>query len=293
MQKKEVKLLALDMDGTLYNSNGVITEASKQAIREASQKGVCVVLATGREYRGISFEQLQDVSIPYVITTNGSSIYRTSDQICMVETCLPQKNLLSVIEFLMRQEIYITVFIEGKNFTPTESFAYTYKLGLPDYIVHDFEDTRTELKDLVGYVKSGQAKIQKITLNFQRQEDGTLLNREKVYEYLKNCKDICLVNGGYDNLEFTEKHANKGRGLLKLAQMLGIDPGETAAIGDSGNDVEMLRAAAVGIAMGNAPQDIKQQADWITRTNDEDGVAYAIYQLLEKGCRNRSCKRIS
>lgn len=281
MQKK-IKLLALDMDGTLYDSNGVITEESLSAIREAAKQGVQVVLATGREYGGISFEQLQSVQIPYVITTNGAAIYRTSDRKCISEICLPQDGLPAMIEFLMEKEVYMTVFIDGKNYTPTESLPYTYELGLPEYIVNDFVTTRTELSNLRDHVKDAKLNIQKITLNFQRNPDGTLKNREEVYRYLSAREDICLVNGGYDNLEFTEKHVNKGQGLLLLAEKLGIDPAETAAIGDSGNDFAMIQTAGIGIAMGNAQEFIKDIADMVTKSNDEDGVAYAIRQMLLK-----------
>ena len=97
---------------------------------------------------------------------------------------------------------------------------------------------------------------------------------------LTNCPDICVVDGGFHNIEFTAANVNKGVGLRFLADQLGLTIEETMAVGDSGNDAEMLMAAGLGVAMGNASEEIKAIADVVTLSNEACGVAHAIEQYI-------------
>ena len=122
--------------------------------------------------------------------------------------------------------------------------------------------------------------MQKATLNFQKQENGEFLNREEVQEYLEKCPDIKVVDGGFNNLEFTKAGTNKASGLKFLAGHLGMTMDKVMAVGDSENDIEMLREAGLGIAMGNASSEVKEVADEITLDNEHEGVAAAIGKYI-------------
>ena len=162
----KIKLLALDVDGTLFDNAGQIPEKNIRAIQKAQEAGVTVVVASGRDYDGVPHDQLKEVAMPYLITTNGAAVYRTADRICLDEHCLPAEKLLSIFEFILQREVYMTVFIDGHNYTPVSVYDYVWRLGLPEHIVNHFLEGRHELPDLLSYVKSGKAKIQKVTLNF-------------------------------------------------------------------------------------------------------------------------------
>ena len=125
------------------------------------------------------------------------------------------------------------------------------------------------------------APLQKMTVNFQTDENGVLIDREDVRLFLTSNPDITVVCGGYNNLEFTRKGVDKGQGLIHLANYLGIPIEETMAIGDTENDLEILKTAGISVAMGNSIEDIKKLADYVTLTNEEDGVAHAIEHFLE------------
>jgi hydroxymethylpyrimidine pyrophosphatase-like HAD family hydrolase len=115
-----------------------------------------------------------------------------------------------------------------------------------------------------------------MTLNFYPDEQGVYTDREKVRRFLLDYPSVDFVSGGYNNLEITRAGTNKGIGLHRLAEILGVDPAGTMAIGDSENDLAILKAAGIGVAMGNATDALKAQADYITASNEEDGVACAI-----------------
>lgn len=275
-----MKLLALDVDGTLFGTDGKITKVSIETMKTAREKGIQIVLASGRDYDGLPWEQLQEVDIDYVITTNGSAVYRTCDRKCLAEECLDAGKMIPIFTYILSQEVYLGVFIDGVNYTPAECAGYIERMNLPEYVKSSLRNNGHKRDDLLSYIRNHDARIQKATLNFQCNPDGTYLNREKVRQYLEKCPYIHIVDGGFANLEFTRSGINKSTGLKFLCEYLGIALRDTMAIGDSENDIEMLRDAGLGIAMGNAVDAAKEAADDVTLTNSEDGVAKAIKKYL-------------
>ena len=188
--------------------------------------------------------------------------------------------MIPIFEYLLKKDIYINVFVDGVNYTPVQVYSYIDNLDLPDYVIQHMKENRKGITDLIEYLKNGDAKMQKATLNFQKQENGEFLNLEEVQEYLEKCPDIKVVNGGFNNLEFTKAGTNKASGLKFLAGYLGMTMDEVMAVGDSENDIEMLREAGLGIAMGNASSEVKEVADEITLDNEHEGVAAAIGKYI-------------
>lgn len=277
---EKIRLLALDMDGTLLTSDGKITEASRAAIRAAQAAGCAVVPATGRNYDDIPWEQLDGVALDYAVTTNGSAVYRVADRTCLAEQCLPCYLLAPVFAYLLQCGVYIDVFIDGHDYAPRELFPLAEKLDMPEYIIRGITHNRIPLDNVVEKLRDHALKIQKVTLNFWRDETGQLHNRENVLRYLSGIDDITVVDAGFGTLEFTLRGTSKATGLQLLADTLDIPMAAVMAIGDSGNDLEMLHAAGVSVAMGNAPAAIRAAAKATTASNDEDGVSAAIQKFI-------------
>lgn len=277
---RKIKLLALDMDGTLFDDNGKISQASIDAMNRAKETGIEVVPASGRDYDGIPWDQLKDVDIDYVVTTNGSAVYEVKTKKCLYEECLDSEKMIPIFEYLLEKEIYINVFVDGVSYTPIQVYPYIDHLEVPNYVIQHIKENRKGIDNLIEYLKNGGAKMQKATLNFQKQENGELLNRQTVLEYLEKCPDIQVVNGGFNNLEFTKAGTNKASGLKFLAGHLGMTMSEVMAVGDSENDIEMLREAGLGIAMGNASDEVKKVADDVTLDNEHEGVAAAVEKYI-------------
>ncbi len=277
---KKIKLLALDVDGTLLTNDGKITKESIETIKSAQESGTVVIIASGRNFYGIPLDQMSVVDIPYVITTNGAAVYEVKNASCIAEQCLPVEVIVPILDKLMTMDIHISAFIDGKKRTPPGAEQYINNLGLPDHIKKQLMKEPCTMEDFVEYIHSGNAKVQKVTLNFQKKADGTYLNRDEAATILYSCPEINVVNGGFANLEMTARGIDKGLGLKLLAKKLDIDMTETMAIGDSENDLAMIKVAGVGVAMENAEEIIKQAADYVTRSNEDNGVAYAIEQFI-------------
>lgn len=277
---KEIKLVALDLDGTLFDNNSKISKKNLETIRAITDKGVHVVISTGRPFEGIPFDQIKDTGIAYAITANGSAIYEIASGRCLYENAMDEELVTPIINFLLTRDIHMDAFIGGKGYTPIQCVSTAQKLTVPASIKKYITTTRTRLDNILQFIHDNQLKVQKMTLNFYPDKDGTLIDRERVRRYLTSNPDIATVCGGYNNLEFTRKDADKGVGLRRLAELLDIDPAQTMAIGDTENDLAIIEAAGIGVAMRNATDTVKAKADYVTTSNTEDGVAFAIEHFI-------------
>lgn len=277
---KDIKLVALDLDGTLFDNSSHISERNLTAIRSITDKGIHVVISTGRPFEGIPFDQIKGTGINYAITANGSGIYEISTGKCLYENAMDEELVTPILNFLLTRDIHMDAFIRGKGYTPVQCVETAQKLTVPSSIKNYIITTRTRLDNILQFIHENQLKVQKMTLNFYPAADGTLIDRETVRKFLVSNPSITTVCGGYNNLEFTRADANKGVGLRKLAEILGVNPDATMAIGDTENDLAIIEAAGIGVAMGNATDAVKARADYVTTTNTKDGVAAAIEHFI-------------
>lgn len=264
------KLIALDMDGTLLNSDKFISERNKQAIKEARKRGVYVVLASGRPIDGLlSFlEELDLVSDnDYVLSYNG---------------CLVQK--------VKSRDVISDVTIKGSD------YDYLYKLSKEVGVnIHAFSKTRGLITPKISKYTQVEADLNGIIAkevdheNLDKDEDivkvmmideperldaGMKKLPKDAFEKYSTAKSTPFF------LEFFNKNANKAVGVELLAKHLGIKRDEIITMGDAMNDLPMIEYAGLGVAMGNACEEIKNASKYITDSNDNDGVAKVIEKFI-------------
>ncbi len=277
---QEIKLIAMDLDGTLFNPNGEITEKTKDELKRVGEMGVHTVISTGRPFNGLPFEQIADTQIEYASTCNGAAIYRIADKECLYDNSMEPEVYLPVLEYILARNIHIDLYIDGVGFTPVRCRENIYNLDVPESLRTYMIATRTPVENLMDYVKDCGKKVQKINLNFYPQPDGSHLHREETYTFLKANPGIEVVSGGFNNYEIGKAGVTKSEALKFLACHFSIPMEQTMAIGDSENDYSMINAAGIGVAMANASEDILKLADYITTSNTEDGVGEAIKHFI-------------
>lgn len=131
-----VKLIALDLDGTLFNSQSQISAHNIDTIKKANEAGATVVISTGRPYNGLPFEQLKGSGIRFAITTNGSAIYEIESGKCLFEEAMDEEIILPILDFLLTKDIHMDAFIGGKGYTPVQCVAAGQKLANPPALKH-------------------------------------------------------------------------------------------------------------------------------------------------------------
>lgn len=278
--KKEIRLAALDMDGTLFNHHSQISKTDQAAIKEAAENGVTVVISTGRPYVGLPIDLLLSIGIRYAITANGAAVYELASKNCIHSSAMPPALICPIIRELQKKDIHMDAFINGEAYSQFSCQPRIDDLDMPLSIRNYIKGTRTLTEDLASCVEEHQLDVQKMTLNFYPLPDGSFQEREAVKKLLTSHPEVTFLSGGYHNLEFTKTGTTKGAGLRFLCEYLGIAISQTMACGDTQNDIDILKTAAIGVAMGNAREDVKAVADFITLSNEESGVAYALRHFL-------------
>ena len=286
MFKRNYKgFIGLDLDGTVFNNEKKISAANREAIGEAVRRGYCVTPVTGRPLIGVPQEMMSVDGIEYAVVSNGAVIYRIEDSERqkwqrIYEDLLPDEKVLSILEILREYPVVPDCFVQGVGHMPEYGREWIPRMGMAQVMVDYLLSGRKFYKDLMEYVRDEPQQVEKITINFFLNEEGRK-KKQEVFARLAQIEDITLVSGAPHNLEVNTLTARKGNGMLKLAQLLGVAPERTMACGDDGNDLDMIQKAAFGVAMGNAVESLKREADFVTKSNEEDGVAFAIYKFLE------------
>lgn len=292
----KIQLIALDLDGTLFDTEKRITEKNRETIKRAIEAGIVPVISSGRPYVGLPVAAMKEIGMQYAITANGAAVYKVPERELIYENCMDYSIVVELMEQFMDMHIYCDIFIDGDVWACEEKRCLIDELALSEPMREYIRTTRKFKPDFIGYLQETKMKVQKITIDFCSAEDGTLICHSEVAEMMKAYPNLATVSGGSNNLEITRADCTKGHGLLELSKYLGIDVHNTMAIGDSGNDMDIIRTAGIGVAMANSESEILEAADYITTSNQEDGVAYAIehFYIVEEifendyGCEERS-----
>ena len=279
-----IRLIGLDMDGTVLDEEKKISQENKRVIGQAIENGIIVLPVTGRPLEGVPEEFLNIKGVEYVITSNGARAYRLSDGKVLFENLLSREMALRVLEVLKGFPVVPDCFIDGRGHMPEKAHQMIPEMGLAPAMMKYLLNSRDFYPDLTEYMLQETRDVEKITINFYLEEDGSRRCGDEVLAKLRQIEGITVVTGAVHNMEVNAETASKGLALLQLGELLGIGREEIMACGDAKNDLDMIKRAGVGVAMGNADEEVKTGADFVTKTNMENGVAYAIEQLALIAC---------
>lgn len=270
-----IRLIALDLDGTLLTSEKKISLANKKALEECLERNIQVVIATGRTGAGIPDEVKSIRGIRYIIGANGAVVEDIRTGLVLKKQSIPKADALKILDIVKTHPLIYDAHIDGLG-KIDKRFLENLEEYVPEEEVRNLvRRTRSEITDLRSYIDKGRSDVDKINLTFKERA-----TRELVRQRLNDMSSIVITSSFSNNLELNHRSATKGNGLLFLTSHLGLTPLETMAFGDAENDLTMLKQAGIGVAMGNALASVKAVADYVTVTNDEDGVATAISKLL-------------
>ena len=265
------KLVAIDMDGTLLNSSNQVSERTRDIIEKAKNKGAHIVLSTGRVLKSaLSYSQSLNLKNP-IVACNGAIIVDEDSNIIYKR---PMDNNLvkEIVNLARREDVYYHFYDESRFYShvKVDEVLKFYNEGNAktriDVEVFDDIEELIKLKDLNVYkflfIDDNNDKLKKLRTE------------------LDKLRNIGTSSSWVNNIEAMGLNVSKGEALRELCNRLHINPEEVIAIGDSENDISMLQFAGLGVAMGNGGEAIKKQADYITDSNDEDGVAKVIEKFV-------------
>lgn len=263
------KFIAIDMDGTLLKEDKSISKETYRAIQRAKSKDVKVVLTTGRPIHGVIpyLKQLNLISKDdYAIAYNGALIQNTETKDIIAQTLMSFEDAHYLYRLSQKLNVNIHALTDKNCITPKWSKYSQLESDLNaipmEYVDFNNLDKNTTIVKIM-FIDEPEI-LQKAVDNLPKE----------IYE-----KYTVLRSAPYF-LEFLDKNVNKGQGVKTLAKKLGIKKEEVICVGDAGNDLHMIQFAGLGVAMGNAFPEVKKAADYVTLSNEEDGVAHVIDKFI-------------
>lgn len=266
-----IKLVAIDLDGTLLNSQHQISPAVKEAITRTHKQGVRIVLASGRPYSGI-LPYLQELGLDtasnYCISNNGSVIHQANDGSHLYENLLDFEDYQYFADLANNVGVHMHALADNTMFTANRHISR--------YTIHDAYFTNTPLVYCPVNEMDSSLSFTKIMIidHPEKLDVGISYIPENTFE------NYSLIKTSPYFLEVSNKDASKGSALKVLCEKLSLTPDKVMSIGDQNNDVAMLRYSSVSVAMGNAAPHIREIVKFVTDTNDCDGVAVAINKFI-------------
>jgi len=271
-----VKVILLDLDGTLLTSDKTISPANYAALERAAQMGVHIVPSTGRFYDAMPEVVRKLPFVRYAVTVNGAQIYDAREKQVLHQAEISSEEALSVYEYFESLPTICDCYVEGWGYMDRSHYARIeeFTRTAQPYVEKMLKELRTPVDDVKEIIRTHN--VQKVMCFFKDMERRAVeLERVPVlFPHLRMTSSIA------NNIEVNAMDANKGEALKHLCARLGVDIKDTMAFGDGSNDLTMIQTAGIGVAMGNAYPGLKEAADFVTLDCDADGVAYAIEKFV-------------
>lgn len=269
-----IRLVAVDLDGTLFDNEKQISPANREAVARASRAGIQVAICTGRMLPECDrvLEALPDIQ--YAITTSGGRVLNVKTGETLGGCCLTAARTLEILQFLWQFDCFPTVMADGA----VRCDRARLEAGLPKLSgwMREYALTYYTPVPLLETVAAMTAPVEKLYITF-----ADVPSRDAAWAVLGTQTDLFSASSTGATLEITARGADKGVGLALLRDHLGLAPEEVLAIGDSDNDRPMLACAGTAVAMGNAEPEILAMAHRIAPSNTDHGVAWVLNHLIE------------
>lgn len=276
MEFKNIKLAGVDLDGTLFNSSKEIDSRTKSAIKSAYKKGIQVVPVTGRPFSGLSDEILSIKEISYAITNNGAEIIDLKTKKPIYSKQINNKTVLEIIKEAQTLGTVFEVFSGGFGYLTADSMDNYMNIHGSNPVGQYIKNSRKIVDDVYEFVKSSGCCADEIFISIKNEKTKNALEN-----FLKQFNGIQFWSIFGSFIEVTEKHADKGKAFQYLADYLNTDIKNTIAFGDGENDIALLKSAGISVSMENAEECVKAVTDITTSSNDNNGVAEILEQILK------------
>lgn len=274
-----IKLFAFDIDGTLLDNNSKVTDESREALKKLDDAGIKVVLASGRVFPSIKYNQkLLGITGP-IVATNGSLISLDGREI--YKSYYIEDDLLkNLYEFCLEYKMDFHFYDEDNYYTNRLNLDRIKHLKIDNDFGMNYQVDLIIKNDPVSYLINQGKKAIKFQISGIDEKE---ISKEKIIDLLDKDfgEDLYITASGDSLLEIGNKNATKWTSIEEICDKLGIYTNEVAAIGDAYNDIPMVKGAGLGFAMGNAKDKLKEVADVIVADNESGGALEAVNYVLE------------
>jgi len=272
----DIKLTALDLDGTLLTTDKQLTVRTRNALRNAAEHGIIPVFVTGRPYSGLPEELLDIPGCRYAITSNGAVTTDILTGAVMRASVLNPETAAQIAQIPLERGLLYNIFIDGIGYSDYSTFEQLVNrfsgTPLEKYVLQ----SRRGTDDILDFIKKSGDSAENIWIMC-----SDTCERDEIHDMILKYPSVRTVLTAKTDIEVGAQDADKGLALKEFAGMLHIPEKNILAIGDNMNDLGMLKAAGTAVVMGNAPEEVRQYSDIIADSNDCDGAAKILEMITQ------------
>ena len=273
--KLKVQMIGVDLDGTLLTTDKKLLPYTASVLKAAAGQGKIVLPVTGRPLCGVPEELLALHGIRYVISANGGRIVDRKEEKILHEDLLPAETARRILNIMGEYDAMREVYYDGIGYAPRKCLerihTYLSYPSMAEYVV----STRIPVDDVMVKFEQEKRGVDKLQGLFA--EAG---ERDEALERIRQIPGTTVTSVLEKNIEVNAGGVNKGKAVRLLARMLEIPLAEVLVFGDAANDIQMVREAGIGVAVANAVHEVKEAADYVTGSNDEEGAAKFIEKYV-------------
>ncbi|MBQ2455416.1 MAG: Cof-type HAD-IIB family hydrolase [Firmicutes bacterium] len=278
IDKKKIRLLAFDLDGTLLDPTSHVTQRTRDALVRASEAGYVLALATGRVYTSFPSDIAEIPVLDYAVSSNGAHIVDLKTGSTVYESLIPEAAVRRIMGVLTAPDIMTEVFFDHNAYMSRHCAEHFEEYGiLTDKRKNYMLTTRRQVEDIGQLLEEHIAGLENLKLDFGDYDRQLAVSAELAKD--PDLTVVCYQHLGL-GVEISGSATSKASALRELCSMLGFTADDMMVFGDSNNDVHMMEAAGVSVAMGNATDNVKEIADIVCPSNEEDGIVDIIDELL-------------
>ena len=267
-----IKIIGIDLDGTLFDDYKEISLYTKKVLDRAASKGILIVPVTGRPLSGIPKSITDLPFISYIITSNGSLIYKFDNSFKKIsESLIDNMSVLKLVTHLRKYDVIIEIFTEGKGYLNTDSLNSLLSMYKNSPVFDYLSSSRTGVSDVYEFFRINKLQAENISVICKNTDQ-----REIMVNELNTLGSFNFVYTTETGFEIGAENADKGTALKYLCSLLKILPTQVAAFGDSANDIGMLNFAEESFAMEFSSKEVINASKHVAPSNNNDGVAKAI-----------------
>ena len=273
--KIKTRMIGMDLDGTLLTTEKKLTPYTQDVLKRAIAQGIIVLPATGRPVSGVPEEIMHFPGIRYAVTANGGRIVDVQENRTIYENLVPVDKAYAILSVFEKYDTLREIYYDGIGYSEETMLKNIHRYIEPGPMSDYMVATRRPIPDVHAKFVETNRPVDKVQGIF-----ASLADKDEALKELEKITDIEITGALSQNVEINAKDVDKGNALLRLGQILGIPGEEIMAFGDGTNDRKMLEKVGTGVAMANGVPEVKAAADYITASNDEEGVARFIEKYV-------------
>lgn len=274
---QDIKVIGLDMDGTLLKDDKTISKYTEDVLKKAISMGIHVLPATGRVKIGIPECILNMDGVRYGICSNGASVLDLEIGEELYSCRISNEDAMKMIDIMEEYDTIYDAYIDGQGYSDERFYYHLEQYKIEPEMMKMYVKTRKPIESLRQYMAEGNYQVEKFNMFFAKPEQ-----RIRALEAISQIPFVKVTSSLYNNIEINAANCNKGTALIGFANRMGYTKEQVMGFGDGSNDIEMITMSGLGVAMENGLEEVKAVADYVTVTNEEDGVAKAIEHFCFK-----------